>query len=117
MALESTYTIIWLDTHISSKNNCPKMKTEFAVGLVRAAAVPSPPPGSIDDLVCTMHVYSTPIEFAATQDRALELIETNLGLKKVIFISSASLSRKIIPEIKVKELQIESYYVFCAFGK
>jgi hypothetical protein len=34
-------------------------------------------------------------------------------MKKVILISSASLGRKIIPEIQKNKFQIESYYIFC----
>jgi hypothetical protein len=114
MALDTGYSIIWLDGHIGSEDNCRKMKKEFQVGLVEAAAVPPLPPDPINDLICAVCEYSAPIEFVKTQEEALDLIETNLAFKKVIiFISSASLGRKIIPQIQEKAFQIESYYIFC----
>jgi len=115
MTLDTGYSIIWLDDHIGSKNNCRMMKTEFEVGLAEAAAVPPLPYDPIDDLICAVREYSAPIEFAATEKEALHIIVRNLAfMKKIIFISSASLGRKIIPEIQKNKFQIESYYIFCA---
>ncbi|CAF2853090.1 unnamed protein product [Rotaria sp. Silwood2] len=114
MALKSGYTIIWLDAHIGSKDNCRQMKKEFEVGLVETAAVPPLPYDPIDDLICAVREYSAPILFVDTPKDALDLIEKSLAYKKVIFISSATLGKEIVPQIKEKKLSIESYYVFCA---
>ncbi|CAF1470885.1 unnamed protein product [Rotaria sordida] len=113
MALESGYIIIWLDAHIGSKNNCRKMKEDFEVGLVEIATVTPIPHDPIDDLICAIREHSAPILFTDSQEEALELIENNMGFRKVIFISSATLGRQIVPQIIEKELQLESYYVFC----
>jgi len=113
MAIDSGYIIIWLDAHIGSKDNCRTMKKEFEVGLVEAAAVPPLPYDPINDLICAVREYSAPILFVDTQKDALDLIEQNLAFKKVIFISSATLGKQIVPEIIEKQFQIESYYVFC----
>ena len=113
MALESGYIIIWLDAHIGSKDNCRIMKKEFEVGLEEIAAVPSMPHDPIDDLICAIREHSAPILFTDSQEKALKLIEDNTGFKKTIFISSATLGRRIVPQIIEKELQLESYYVFC----
>ncbi|CAF1058627.1 unnamed protein product [Adineta steineri] len=114
MSIDTGYIIIWLDAHIGAEENCRKMKQKFQVGVLEAAAVPPQPPDPIDDLICAMREYSAPVEFAQTDDEALNHIENNLACsKKIIFISSASLARQIIPEIQKKEFHIESYYIFC----
>lgn len=113
MAVDSGYIIIWVDTHIGSKNNCIIMKKEFEVGLVEAAAVPPVPYDPINDLICAVNEYSAPIMFADNPKDALDLIETNLNFKKIILISSATLGKQIVPDIVEKQLPIESYYVFC----
>ncbi|CAF1281574.1 unnamed protein product [Rotaria sordida] len=114
MALNSAYTIIWLDAHIGSKANCRQMKKDFEVGLVETAAVPPLPHDPIDDLICAVREYSAPIQFADTTNDALNLIENSVTYnKKVILISSATLGKEIVPEINKQQLPIESYYVFC----
>ncbi|CAF1226012.1 unnamed protein product [Adineta steineri] len=111
MSIDTGYIIIWLDAHIGAEKNCQEMKQKFQVGLVEAAAVP---PDLIDVLICDMSKCGAPIEFAQTNEDALNHIENNLACsKKIIFISSASLGREIIPEIQKKEFHIESYYIFC----
>ncbi|CAF1003288.1 unnamed protein product [Adineta steineri] len=111
MSIDTGYIIIWLDAHIGAEKNCQEMKKEFQHGLAEAAAVP---PDLIDALICDISKCGAPIEFAQTNEDALNLIENNLACsKKIIFISSASLGREIIPEIQKKKLHIESYYIFC----
>lgn len=89
------------------------MKIEFQTGLVEAAAVPPLPSDPINDLLCAVREYSAPIEYAATTEKALELIRKCLSLYRVILISSASLGRLIIPEILTNNLHVQSYYIFC----
>ncbi|UJR18012.1 hypothetical protein I4U23_004913 [Adineta vaga] len=114
MVLDNGYAIIWLDEFIGAKDNNRSMKTEFQVNLVETVAVPPLPLDPIDDLICAVREYSAPIDFAQTENEALKLIEYHLNLeKKIIFISSASLGREILPKIQERKYPIETCYIFC----
>ena len=114
MTTDRGYGIVWLDAHIGDKESCLKMKKEFGANLAQVGAVPPVPYDPINDLICVVSEYCAPISFTDKVDGALKQIEEISLLKKVILISSATLGRQIYPEIVNKQLQIQSYYVFCA---
>lgn len=113
-SFDSGYAIIWLDANIGPQNNHRMMKKEFQAGLVEVAAVPPAPHDPLDDLLCAVREYSAPIEFVITPEKAIELIRERSNLYKIILISSASLGQKVVPMIQEHQLNVKSYYIFCA---
>jgi hypothetical protein len=114
LELGPAYSIIWLDEHICKKGQCQKLKTDFCMELLETALVPpvrrDP---EIDDVILAIREYCSAITFVDTEDNALEAIRKNLILKKVIFITSATMGRKIIPHILEEKFEIYAYYIFC----
>ena len=113
-SFDSGYAIIWLDANIGPKDNHRMMKKEFQAGLVEVAAVPPVPHDPLDDLLCAVREYSAPIEFVITPEEAVKLIRERSNVYKIILISSASLGQKVVPMIEKHELNVKSYYIFCA---
>ncbi|CAF2337624.1 unnamed protein product [Rotaria sp. Silwood2] len=65
-------------------------------------------------MICCIRELAAPVSFASSIEDSLELIDTHLyNNKKIILITSATLGKKIIPEIQQRNFLIHSYYIFC----
>ncbi|CAF0724879.1 unnamed protein product [Adineta steineri] len=116
MTLNSPFSIIWLDAHIGLSTECRGLKTLYQSELALAAAEFPVPVDPIDAAICSdIREFGAPVSFAATIEDALQLIDANSYYqKKIIFITSASLGKEIIPKILEENFSIHSYYIFCA---
>ncbi|CAF1454794.1 unnamed protein product [Didymodactylos carnosus] len=113
MALADGLRIIWLDTHIGVIGEYQALKNQFRAHLQPVAAMP---PNSINELICCFEKNVAPIEFVATNEDALALIEYEKD-KRIIFISSGILGKEIIPTIVSRFQRVDSFYIFCGYMK
>ncbi|CAF0742365.1 unnamed protein product [Didymodactylos carnosus] len=66
----------------------------------------------MDELICALTTHAAPIEFTDTLEDALALVDYHKD-KRIIFISSASLGKDIIPKITANHVHVHSFYIFC----
>ena len=110
MALANGVRFIWLDTYIGQDGEYDGFKRMFRSAL--DPTVPMPP-DHIDSLIRALNENVAPFLFADTPDRAIAFIEAHRD-KKIIFISSGSLGRDMIPRIIRTYSWVHSFYFFCA---
>ena len=114
MASRSGYDILWLDEHIGTPGQCSKLKLDFQVDMAPAAATFGVPMDPMDQMICCVREFAAPITFASNIPAMLELIEQRVHEQaKLIFITSGSLGKEIIPKIRERGWPIHSYYIFC----
>jgi hypothetical protein len=65
-----------------------------------------------DILICALNTNAAPFIFVDQPEKAIKEIEINHE-KQIIFISSGSLGRYIIPNIISKYSNVYSFYIFC----
>jgi len=110
MTLANGVRFIWLDTYIGQEGEYDGFKRMFRNALEPTVAMP---PDAIDSLIRALNENVAPFLFADTPDKAIELIETHRD-KKIIFISSGSLGKDIVPHITRTYNYVHSFYFFCA---
>lgn len=101
--------IIWLDAYIGQDGQYYPFKRQFETTLLPAAAVP---PDSINALIFTLEQNAAPLSFAHTPAQAATLIEEHRD-KRIIFISSGSLGRPMVPFIATVYPYVYRFYFFC----
>ena len=109
MAMGEGLHIIWLDAYIGQDGQCHPFKRDFQTTLQLAATVP---PDSINALIFTLEQNAAPLSFAHTPAQAATLIEKHHD-KRIIFISSGSLGRPMIPFITAVYTHVYRFYFFC----
>ncbi|CAF0858005.1 unnamed protein product [Adineta ricciae] len=70
------------------------------------------PPDLINSLICALDENAAPFLFADTIDKAWLLIQEHHD-KQIYFISSGSLGKQVIPNIKRVYPQVHQFYIFC----
>jgi hypothetical protein len=110
MVLANGVRFIWLDAYIGQEGEYDGFKRMFRTALEPTTVMP---PDAIDSLIRGLHENVAPFLFADTPDKAIELIEAHHD-KKIIFISSGSLGKDIIPRITATYPYVHSFYFFCA---
>jgi hypothetical protein len=110
MALANGVRFIWLDAYIGQEGECDGFKRMFRNALDPTVPLP---PDAIDSLIRALNENVAPFLFADTPDKAIEFIEAHRK-KKIIFISSGSLGKDIIPHIVRTYPWVHSFYFFCA---
>ena len=108
MALSKSHRIIWLDTFIGQDEEYQAFKRRFAAPIEPLARVGD----EIDRLIQTVQENAAPFIFAEKIGQAMDAI-CNTNLFRVIFISSGSLGRLIIPKIHPQHRHVYSLYIFC----
>lgn len=109
MVLGDGLRIIWLDAYIGEDGQYQEFKRNFQETLESASAMP---PDDINVLISALAENAAPILFAKTPAQAATLIEEHKN-KRIIFISSGSLGRPMIPFISAVYLNVYRYYFFC----
>ena len=109
MVLGEGVRIIWLDAFIGEDGKYESFKRNFQTTLRPAAAVP---PDNINVLICSLTENAAPVLFAQTPAQAATLIEEHHD-KQIIFISSGSLGKPMIPLICSVYLHVYRFYFFC----
>jgi hypothetical protein len=110
MALANGVRFIWLDTYIGQEGEYDGFKRMFRTALEPTVEMP---PDAIDSLIRALDESVAPFLFADTPDKAIELIQIHHD-KKIIFISSGSLGKDIVPRITSTYNYVHSFYFFCA---
>ncbi|CAF1154569.1 unnamed protein product [Adineta steineri] len=113
MALANGRYYIWLDTHIGVMGQYQALKDQFQSHLLPLANMP---PNGINELICCFENNVAPIHFVSTIDDALTLIQNETD-KMIIFISSGTLGKEIIPTIVSNYTRVHSFYIFCTHIK
>ena len=108
MALSKSHRIIWLDAFIGKDGECEAFKRQFTAPIEPLARVGDP----IDRLIQALEVNAVPFIFIHQIDEAMEAIRETEDFQ-VIFISSGSLGRHIIPRIHPQHGHVYSFYIFC----
>ncbi|CAF0892491.1 unnamed protein product [Adineta steineri] len=109
MALANGHYIIWLDTHIGVMGQYQALKNQLQSHLLPLAKMP---PNGINELICCFENNVAPIRFVSTIDDALTLIQNETN-KMIIFISSGTLGKEIIPTIVSNYTHVHSFYILC----
>ncbi|CAF3648496.1 unnamed protein product [Rotaria sordida] len=110
MSSENGYYCIWLDSHIGAPGECPSFQDKFQQSLKPMNGLP---PNSINNLILCFEQEVAPIKFVLDIDDALVLVQNEID-KKIIFISSGSLGKQIIPFIIKTHPHVYTFYIFCA---
>lgn len=110
MALADGVRFIWLDAYIGQEGQYEGFKRLFRTAL--DPTVPMPP-DKIDSLIRALDEHAAPVLFADSPKDALQLIETHRD-KNILFISSGSFGRDIIPTIIREYPVVHRFYFFCA---
>jgi hypothetical protein len=105
MALANGIKIIWLDEYIGQAGTCQELKRLFQNTLRPAAEVIF---DATDVLIWILEQEASLFLFVDTPDRAITLIEANND-KRIMFISSGSLGRRIIPYIAETYPHVHSF--------
>ena len=114
MASRSGFSILWLDAHIGAPGQCARLRSRFQGDLAPAAANFDVPMDPIDQLIGSIQEFAAPITFKSEIPAMLELIEQRAHEQaKLIFITSGSLGKQIIPTIRERGWRIHLYYIFC----
>ena len=102
--------VIWLDKFIGVPGEYLQFKATF-----NEAAQPmiSMPPNNINDSIYFFERNVCPIIFVDNETDALHFIDTNRD-KTLIWISSATAGRPIIPTIIQQHPHVKKFYFFCA---
>ena len=109
MVLGNGIHIVWLIAYIGQCEQYHAFKRDFQTTLQPAAAVP---PDSINALIFTLEQNAAPLSFAHTPAQAATLIEQHHD-KRIIFISSGSLGRPMLPFITAVYPHVYRFYIFC----
>ena len=108
MALSETHRIIWLDAFIGKDGECEPLKRQFRAPIGPLAHGDDP----FDRLIQALEQNAVPFIFVHQIDEAMEAIRETEDFQ-VIFISSGSLGRHIIPQIHPQHGHVYSFYIFC----
>ena len=106
MALSKSHRIIWLDTFIGRDGDYKELKQRFMAPIEPAARVDDP----FDRLVHYSEQSAAPFIFVHQIDQAMQKIRETQDFQ-VIFISSGSLGRHIIPQIHPQHVHVYSFYI------
>lgn len=109
MALSKTHRIIWLDAFIGQPEECIEFKRRF----VRAIEEDSRYGDQIDACIQAIEENAAPFIFLHENEQVFDRIKRH-SEKKLIFISSGSLGKGIIPQIHPAHLNVYAFYIFCA---
>lgn len=101
--------IFWLDTYVGQLGHYNGFKYKFQDNLKVVSILP---PNDIDKLTCAFEATFFRIKFFDTIEKALAGIELHRN-KRIIFISSGSLGKFIIPRIVSTFFNVYSFYVYC----
>jgi hypothetical protein len=111
MAVANGLYIVWLDAHIGVMGQYLALKKSFEINLQPVGAMP---PNGINELICYFEKNVAPINFVSTIEDALALIQEKTD-KQIIFISSGTLGKQIIPTIIGQYPRVYSFYIFCGY--
>ena len=108
MAFSESHRIVWLDAFIGQDGECEAFKRQFTAPIEPLAR----PNDEIDRLIQVLEENAVPFSFVHQTGQAMEAIRDMRGFR-VIFISSGSLGRLILPEIHPGHGHVYSFYIFC----
>ena len=109
MEFSESHRIIWMDQYIGQEHECQGLKYTFRSNLDRNARQAD----DMDAMICSLEDNAAPFIFVSNEEKAINAIKQHFD-KQIIFISSGSLGRPIIPTITSTYPNVYSYYIFCA---
>ena len=109
MALSQSHRIIWLDAFIGKADECHELKRRYCTSIEPNARNGD----NIDVCIYALNENAAPFIFVDSNEQAIEQIVLHQD-KQIVFISSGTLAKGIIPKISANYPYVYSFNIFCA---